>query len=73
MVTKNIPKSSGFTEKTNKFFRGAWSELKKVHWPTKRELVIYTVVVIISALIVMLLIFLLDSFFSTGLKYLFNL
>ena len=25
--------------KVKAFFRGVWSELKKVHWPTKKQLV----------------------------------
>jgi preprotein translocase subunit SecE len=34
------------------FFGESWSELKKVRWPTRKELVSYTIVVIITVLII---------------------
>ncbi|HEY8528364.1 MAG TPA: preprotein translocase subunit SecE, partial [Paenibacillaceae bacterium] len=30
------------------FFGESWSELKKVRWPTRKELISYTIVVIIT-------------------------
>ena len=30
------------------FFKGVWSELKKVHWSNKKELIKYTGVVIVT-------------------------
>ena len=36
-------------------------ELRKVHWPKKKELVNYTTIVIASVLVVSLLIYLIDS------------
>lgn len=47
------------------YFRGVISELKKVHWPTRREVVIYTGVVVIAVIIVGILIWLFDAALST--------
>lgn len=46
------------------FFLGTWQELKKVHWPTRREVVIYTGVVLAVVTIVMIIIWIADSIFS---------
>ena len=37
--------------KIRSFFTGVWIELKKVSWPTKKELFDSTIVVIVSVLI----------------------
>lgn len=34
------------------FFGDSWGELKKVRWPSRKELVSYTVVVIVTVLLV---------------------
>jgi len=47
-----------------KFLKGAWSELKKVHWPTRREIVVFTGVVLVAVTIVAVLIFLMDAALS---------
>jgi len=31
------------------YFAGVWSELKKVSWPTRNEVINHTVVVVVSA------------------------
>jgi len=46
-----------------------YNEMKKVHWTGKRDLTIYTVVVICVSLVVAMLIYLLDS----GIGVLMNL
>jgi len=33
------------------FFKGVFAELKKVHWPTRKQLITYTGVVIFAVLI----------------------
>ena len=42
------------------FFRGVWSELKKVHWPSRKQLVTYTCVVIVTVLVLSLAISAMD-------------
>lgn len=34
------------------FFGDSWGELKKVRWPSRKELVSYTIVVIVTVLLV---------------------
>lgn len=68
MVTKTMAKTVnnkiGLKEQVTKFLRGSWAELKKVHWPNRRELVTYTGVVLVSVLIVAALLWIFDSIFS---------
>lgn len=42
------------------FFREAWQELKKVHWPSRKETYAATLVVMIVVLIVALFLALID-------------
>lgn len=34
------------------FFGESWSELKKVRWPNRKELVSYTIIVIVTVLVI---------------------
>nr|WP_255807847.1 preprotein translocase subunit SecE [Cohnella mopanensis] len=34
------------------FFADSWNELKKVRWPSRKELVSYTIIVIVTVLLV---------------------
>ncbi|WP_258358923.1 preprotein translocase subunit SecE [Moorella sulfitireducens (nom. illeg.)] len=63
-AARTVSNKAGLKEQTSKFLRGAWAELKKVHWPTRKELVTYTAVVLVSVLIVAALLWLFDSIFS---------
>jgi len=49
--------------------RGAYNEMKKVHWPTRREVVIYTGVVLVAVSIVGIMIWIFDF----GLSSIFGL
>lgn len=51
------------------FFRGIMAELKKVTWPTRKQVVINTLSVLAFCLVVGLIIFLCD----TGMTYLMSL
>ena len=53
-----------FAERTRKFFRGVINELKKVHWPNRREIIIYTSVVVVAVLVVTALIWVFDTLLS---------
>jgi len=35
-----------------RWLRSVWGELKKVHWPTRKEIVAYTIVVMIAVALV---------------------
>ena len=51
------------------FFRGIMTELKKVTWPTRRQVLVNTLSVLAFCLVVGLIIFLCDS----GMTYLMSL
>lgn len=61
-----------YVEIVQKFVRGAYSELKKVAWPGRRELIIYTAVVVVAVLFVGALIWIFDSALSTVLRFVIN-
>lgn len=50
------------------FINGVKVELKKVHWPTRRETMVYTGVVLSTVAVVSVLIWVLDSILSKGLS-----
>ena len=52
-----------------KFIKGAWNELKKVHWPNRRELIAFTSVVLVAVGMVAVLIFMIDSVLSKLLEF----
>ena len=47
-----------------KFFRGVKAELKKVVWPTKKELINYTIVVFLVTIFIAFIIYVLDAVFA---------
>lgn len=62
MATKKVAQQEvGIVEKSKKFLRGVWSELKKVHWPDKKQLATYTGVVFVAVSLVAVMIWIIDS------------
>lgn len=66
---KDIKKEAGkpkrsFFKETVRFFQSTWAELKRVHWPSRSEIVVYTAVVIGSVVALALLIWMVDSALS---------
>ena len=59
---------SGRSGRFGSFFKGVKSEMKKVHWPSKKEVITYTGVVIITCVIVAGAIFVVDSVLSALLQ-----
>jgi preprotein translocase subunit SecE len=55
-------------EQAKKFLQGALNELKKVHWPNRREIIIYTIVVLVAVVVVGLLIWVFDVLLTSILK-----
>ena len=56
----------------SKFLHGVKVELKKVIWPTKKELINYTVMVIVATLVVMAIIAVSDGVFAQLFRVLRN-
>lgn len=59
----------GIFQRAKKLFRGVTAEMKKVHWPGRKELVAYTTVVVASVFLVGLAIWVVDS----GVGFVMNL
>ncbi|NMB42251.1 MAG: preprotein translocase subunit SecE [Firmicutes bacterium] len=57
-----------FGRRVRRFFHDIRIELKKVTWPTKRELLVYTGVVIVVILVVGIFFWILDTGFTALLK-----
>lgn len=57
---------------TFSFFVDSWSELKKVRWPNRRELINYTIVVLVTVTFVTLYFTVLDLGISELLRLIFN-
>jgi preprotein translocase, SecE subunit, bacterial len=62
----NVKKING----VSLFLREVKVELKKVTWPTKKQLIAYTVVVFITVFMIATLIWVIDSFFSVAFRWL---
>ncbi|MBE0467351.1 MAG: preprotein translocase subunit SecE [Candidatus Desulforudis sp.] len=54
----------GVIKTSRRFFEGVWHELKKVHWPTRREVTIYTGVVLVSVMLVGVILMVADLILS---------
>jgi preprotein translocase subunit SecE len=54
------------------FFTDSWSELKKVKWPSRKEMITYTLVVIGTVAFVTVYFFLLDLGISELLRLVFK-
>lgn len=53
-----------FTTRVSNYFKGVKAELRKVNWPTKKELTNYTVVVLTTTFAMALVIWGLDLIFQ---------
>lgn len=55
-----------------KYFREAYSELKKVTWPSRKDTIMYSSIVLILSLVMAVVIGGLDLGLSKGLEYLIS-
>lgn len=61
MSEKQEEKKVGFFQRTKRNLKMSFNEFKKVHWPTKKELLTYTGVVLLSVAVIALMIWVVDS------------
>ena len=61
MSEKQPEKKVGFFAKAKRSSKASLNELKKVHWPTKKELITYTNVVLVTVVIIAALIWIVES------------
>jgi preprotein translocase subunit SecE len=57
---------------TFSFFSESWSELKKVKWPSRKELISYTLVVLFTVVFVTIYFYVLDMGISELLRLIFK-
>jgi len=57
---------------TFSFFSDSWMELKKVKWPSRKELISYTIVVLVTVIFVTVYFALLDLGISEVLRLIFE-
>ncbi len=72
---KSVPVAANKNQKASlkDYFKGIKTEVKKVVWPTKKELASYSGVVLFSCVILSLGIWAVDSAFLAALKYVLNI
>ena len=63
----------GMIERVKRSVRGMTQEMKRVHWPGRRDLAVYTAAVIGVSLIMAALIYLLDSAVGAIMGFLLNI
>ena len=61
MSEKQPEKKVGFFAIAKRSSKASMNELKKVHWPTKKELITYTNVVLVTVVLIAALIWIVDS------------
>lgn len=61
MATKDSVKKAEEKKGLAKYFRGVRSEFKKVVWPTKKQILNYTLIVIVACILFALLLALFDK------------
>ena len=61
MTEKQPEKKVGFVARTKKSAKATLNELKKVHWPNKKELITYTEVVLVTVAVMAVAIWVVDS------------
>ncbi len=54
------------------FFRGVWAELKKVNWPTRRQVLVYTGIVLAAIFSIAVAIWAVDSVLTFLMSLLFK-
>lgn len=64
MSTKTNTKKDSSIKRLGKFLKAVRSELKKVIWPSRSELVNNTIIVIVSVVLVIFGLWILDSIFG---------
>ena len=72
MSNENTAKKPSFISKVSRFFKDIFGELKKVVWPSKKQVINNTIVVIVVVIISSLGISLIDYFFGLIIKLFFG-
>lgn len=68
----NKKKGTGFFKRIARFFKDVVVELKKVTWPSRKNLISYTIAVIVFVIIMMAVIYGIDSGAAAAIKAIFG-
>jgi preprotein translocase subunit SecE len=60
-MATNVEKTGTFVSRTGKFFSNVMKELKRVSWPTRKELVRYTIIVTATVIFITVFFALIDQ------------
>jgi preprotein translocase subunit SecE len=60
---------TAFIPRSTEFVKEAWQELKKVHWPSRKETYSATVIVIVAVVVVATFLGLVDFALSYAMQY----
>ncbi len=71
-VRDGRPAKASLPSRLIRFLREVVAELQKVIWPTRRQLVTYTIVVLVFVSFMVALVALLDLMFAQGVNFLFG-
>jgi len=72
-VAKNKPVKKKKTNRITKFFKETSGELRKVSWPTRKETISLTKVVVVVMIVMALLLFFLDMGFMKVFELVYRL
>jgi len=68
MATQTNTNNLSKTQNLGKFFRNVRAELKKVNWPSRKDVVTYTIVVVVTSGLAAMGIWLADVVFGKALQ-----
>jgi preprotein translocase subunit SecE len=71
-MTESTVKTKGGFGKIFGFFADSWAELKKVRWPNRKEMISYTLVVIVTVVFVAVYFAVVDLGISSILRLVFE-
>ncbi|RVU53982.1 preprotein translocase subunit SecE [Anaerosphaera multitolerans] len=72
MAAKDSVKKAEDKKSISKYFRGVKSEFKKVVWPTKKQVLNYTLIVIVACILFALLLAVFDKIVMFALKLIYG-
>ncbi len=69
--SKQAPKKRRFSS-LGKFFKGTYAELKKVHWPSRHEVAVYSAVVIATVAVIAIILGVFDFILGNLVELIIN-
>ncbi|WP_346354655.1 preprotein translocase subunit SecE [Azotosporobacter soli] len=70
MAVQETAIQQSFMSRTKRFVRDVKAEMKKVNWPTRKEIIAHTGVVFVTVVLIAALIWAIDAVFAKALQFL---